>query len=293
MDYLGAGLLALASGLLALALSQHGAPLASILGPLALSSLFWALFAWRLRSAEEPFIPLSVLSNAVARNAALSGAFGLGAFVGLSVVMPVYFEGGLGLSADGSGLALIPMMVGTVVGATLSGRSMSHLAHYKTPAMIGLAFAGAAALILAWRLVDLSLWSLIALLTLASFGVGTMLPISTVCVQNSVEIRNLGSATAVMQFVRQIGCALIVALLGALVMGESASSDAALNIGGATLDSAARNIGGAAALEGLGASFHLVFIVIAICLGASLLFLVRMEEKPLRETPAAPRPAKP
>jgi hypothetical protein len=160
-------------------------------------------------------------------------------------------------------------------------------------------------LILAWRLVDLSLWSLIALLTLASFGVGTMLPISTVCVQNSVEIRNLGSATAVMQFVRQIGCALIVALLGALVMGGGAGldaarniggatlGDAARNIGGATLDSAARNIGGGAALEGLGASFHLVFIVIAICLGASLLFLVRMEEKPLRETPAAPRPARP
>jgi len=284
LDYLGAGLLALASGLLALALSQRGA---SILGPLALSLLFWALFAWRLRSAEEPFIPLSVLSNAVARNAALSGAFGLGAFVGLSVVMPVYFEGRLGLSADGSGLALIPMMVGTVVGAPLSGRSMGHLAHYKTPAMIGLVVAGAAALILAWRLVDLSLWSLIALLTLASFGVGTMLPISTVCVQNSVEIRNLGSATAVMQFVRQIGCALIVALLGALVMGDGASLDAARNIGGA------RHINGAAALEGLGASFHLVFIVIAICLGASLLFLVRMEEKPLRETPAAPRPARP
>jgi hypothetical protein len=152
---------------------------------------------------------------------------------------------------------------------------------------------------LAWRLVDLSLWSLIALLTLASFGVGTMLPISTVCVQNSVEIRNLGSATAVMQFVRQIGCALIVALLGALVMGDGASLDAATlggaarNIGGATLDSAAKHVGGAAALEGLGASFHLVFIVIALCLGASLLFLVRMEEKPLRGTPAAPRPVQP
>jgi hypothetical protein len=59
------------------------------------------------------------------------------------------------------------------------------------------------------------------------------------------------------------------------------------------LGSAARNIGGAAALEGLGASFHQVFIVIAVCLGASLLFLARMEEKPLRTTPAAPRPARP
>jgi hypothetical protein len=219
--------------------------------------------------------------------------------------MPVYFEGRLGLSADGSGLALIPMMVGTVVGATLSGRSMGHITHYKTPAMIGLTFAGAAALILAWRLVDLSLWRLIALLTLVSFGVGTMLPISTVCVQNSVEIRNLGSATAVMQFVRQIGCALIVALLGALVMGDGASLDAARNLGGANLSGAARNIGGAtlggaapniggaAALQGLGASFHLVFIVITVCLGASLLFLVRMEEKPLRTTAAAPRPTGP
>jgi len=286
LDYFGAGLLALASGLLALALGPHGASSSSVLGPLALSALFWALFVWRLRSAEEPFIPLSVLRDAVARNAALCGAFGLGAFVGLSVVMPIYFEGRLGLSADRSGLALIPMMVGTVAGATLSGRLMGHLAHYKRPAAIGLAASGAAALFLAWRLDGLSLSSLIALLTLLSLGIGTMLPVSTVCVQNSVEIRNLGSATAVMQFVRQIGCALIVALLGALVMGGGAR-----NIGGATFDGAARNIGAAAlasgragpeALKGLGASFSLVFVAIAVCLGLSLLFLARMEEKPLR-----------
>jgi len=164
------------------------------------------LFAWRLRSAEEPFIPLSVLSDAVARNAALSGAFGLGGLGRPFRGHAVYFEGRLGLSADGSGLALIPMMVGTggrhAVGA-VDGASCplqdARDDRARRP--------GAAALILAWRLVDLSLWSLIALLTLASFGVGTMLPISTVCVQNSVEIRNLGSATAVMQFVRQIGCA--------------------------------------------------------------------------------------
>ncbi len=272
LDYLGAGLLALASILGPLALS-------SILGPLALSSLFWALFVWRLRHAEEPIIPLSVLRDAVARNAALAGAFGLGAFVGLSVVMPIYFEGRLGLSADRSGLALIPMMVGTVAGATLSGRLMGHLAHYKRPAAIGLAASGAAALFLAWRLDELSLSSLVALLTLLSVGVGTMLPVSTVCVQNSVEIRNLGSATAVMQFVRQIGCALIVALLGALVTG----GDASLNIGGAAL---ASGRAGPEAFKGLGASFSLVFIAIAICVGLSLLLLIRMEEKPLRGAPS-------
>jgi len=100
---------------------------------LAASGGFWALFAWRLRSAEEPFIPLSILQNAIARNASLCSAFGLGAFIGLSVVMPVYFEGALGLSADRSGVALIPMMVGTVVGATVSGRMMPHVSTTSFP----------------------------------------------------------------------------------------------------------------------------------------------------------------
>jgi hypothetical protein len=82
-----------------------------------------------------------------------------------------------------------------------------------------------------------------------------------------------------MQFVRQIGCALIVALLGALVTG----GDASLNIGGAAL---ASGRAGPEAFKGLGASFSLVFIAIAICVGLSLLFLLRMEEKPLRGAPS-------
>ena len=117
LDYLGGALLAAASGLLALSLSQRGGQAASMLGLLALSASFWALLAWRLARAAEPFIPLSILQNAVARDATVCSAFGLGSFIGLSVVMPVYFEGALGLSADRSGVALIPMMAGTVVGA--------------------------------------------------------------------------------------------------------------------------------------------------------------------------------
>ncbi len=273
LDYLGAGLLAAASGSMAVALGYKSAGPAAILGLLAISALLWLLFAQRLRSAEEPFIPLSILQNATARNAALCGTFGLGSFIGLCVVMPVYFEGALGLAADRSGLALIPLMVGTVAGATVSGRWMGRLPHYKTPALVGLALAFAAALLLAFRLEGLALLPLNALLTVVSVGVGTMLPVSTVCVQNAVETRNLGSATAAMQFSRQIGSALIVALLGALVMGGGAAAD------GAPLSPQA--------LQNLAASFREAFAVIAGCLALSLLFLARMEEKPLRATPAA------
>jgi EmrB/QacA subfamily drug resistance transporter len=271
LDLLGAALLAAASGLLALSFGRHGGQGGSTFMLLAASGGFWALFAWRLRSAEEPFIPLSILQNAIARNASLCSAFGLGAFIGLSVVMPVYFEGALGLSADRSGVALIPMMVGTVVGATVSGRMMPHVSHYKFPAVTGLAFAMGAALYLCWRGETLSLLALDALLTLFSLGVGAMLPVCTVSVQNAVDLRHLGSATAVMQFVRQIGCALIVALLGALVTGTGPNPGA--------------GAAGPGALPNFGATFQLVFTVIALCAAMSLAFLVRMEEKPLRGRP--------
>ena len=46
----------------------------------------------------------------------------MGTYIGLTIYLPVYFETVRGLSASHSGLALIPLMAGTVVGATLSGR---------------------------------------------------------------------------------------------------------------------------------------------------------------------------
>ncbi len=273
LDYIGAALLAAASGLLALALGDRNAAARDAIGLTILSALFWALFAHRLRKADEPFIPLSVLANATARNASLCGAFGLGSFVGLSVVAPIYFEGAFALDADGVGVALIAPMIGVVVGATISGRLMPHLKRYKAPGLIGLAFAAAASAFLALGLKSLSLAALDALLTTISVGVGTTLPISTVSLQNAVERRNLGSATAVMQFSRQIGCALIVALLGALVMGA----------GAAALEADAVS---PQAIEALRSAFRQVFAVTTICVGISLFFLARMEEKPLRSAPA-------
>ncbi len=55
----------------------------------------------------------------------------MGTFIGLTIYVPIYLEGVLGLSASESGVALVPLMIGTVTGATLSGRSMMLLRHYK------------------------------------------------------------------------------------------------------------------------------------------------------------------
>ena len=274
VDYLGAILLVAASGLLVLALGWGGVRYpwrsAPILGLLAASALAWGLFAWRTARVEEPLIPLRILGLRIVRDAIFSSSFGIGAFVGLSVVMPIYYEICAGMNATDSGLTLIPLMVGTVVGATLSGRLMAHVKHYKAAPILGLvagvlAALGAAAMMGTGR----SLFLLNALLTVTTFGIGAMLPIATVSVQNAVDSRDLGTATASMQFFRQLAAGAIVALFAALAIGGGRAQ---------LLEELNANADGAALLS----SFRLVFLALAVCTGLSLIFLARMEERPLR-----------
>jgi len=88
----------------------------------------------------------------------LAACFGMGVFIGLSIYMPIYFETVYGLTASQSGLALIPLMIGTVSGATLSGRIMARVTHYKRPPLIGLVLAVAALLVAVAMPRGLPLW---------------------------------------------------------------------------------------------------------------------------------------
>jgi EmrB/QacA subfamily drug resistance transporter len=276
LDIAGALLLVLASSLLLLALSSDGAqhPWFSppILIMFAASIACWLLLAWRENTADEPLVPLTVLQNGIVRNSTLSSSFGFGTFVALTVVAPIYFEGALGLAADQSGLALIPLMAGTVAGATVSGRSMAHVRHYKRLPLAGLGVAFAAAALLALRLDHFSLVGVNALLAIASVGVGAMLPVATVSVQNAVATRDLGTATAAMQFFRQLASAIITALFGAIVLG----GDAARMLREAH---AGRQPLQTIETGDLSESYRLVFAAAAALLALSLFFLARMEEK--------------
>lgn len=276
LDWLGASLLVLATVALLLALSWGGVRYAwtspAIWSLLGGSALLWAGFIVRLSRAPEPLIPLSVLANPVVTMGTLAACFGMGVFIGLSIYMPIYMEGVLGLSATQSGLALIPLMVGTVTGATISGRFMVKIVHYKRIPVIGLAFAVACALILTFAADRLPLAGVEILLAALSIGLGTLLPITTVCIQNAVSAHQLGTATASMNFFRSLGGALIVAAFGAIV----------LNAGGAAgHDGDLRGLP-PEARAGLSHAFGLIFAATAAGLAAALGFIAMMRELPLR-----------
>ena len=281
LDLAGAALMVAATVTTMLALSWGGVsyPWGSlpVLGLLALSGALWAGFVGRLLTARQPLIPLSVLRNRVVGAGTLAACFGMGAFIGLTIYVPVYFEAVAGLSAAASGLALAPVMVGTVTGATISGRLMARVRHYKITPTIGLAVAVAAAAGLALAPGGMPLGGLIALLAAISLGLGTLLPVTTLAIQNAVPLHQLGTATASMNFFRQLGGAIVVAVFGAIL----------LNVAGAA---AGRGFAGAtsAARAEIADAFRWIFAAAGFCLALALGFLLALEERPLKDRrPAA------
>ena len=145
LDIIGALLMMAAAVALLLALSWGGRSyewISAQTGALLLTSaILWGLFAWRLVSTKEPFLPLTVLGNPVVRCATLAGACNMGTLVGMTIFVPLYFEVVLHLSASQSGMALIPLMAATVLASTITGRLMMHVARYKRMSLTGLTIA--------------------------------------------------------------------------------------------------------------------------------------------------------
>ncbi|MDQ0392551.1 MDR family MFS transporter [Labrys monachus] len=280
LDFLGAFLMILATVALLLALSLGGPRYAwtsaPILGLIGFSILFWIAFVVRLMKAPEPLIPAEVLANPVVSMGTAAACFGMGVFIGLTIYTPIYLQGVYGLTASQSGLALIPLMVGTVAGATFSGRLMARMIHYKRTPTIGLSVAAITLATVAAVPQGLPLVVFEILLAAASTGIGTLLPVTTVAIQNAVMPHQMGTATGAMNFFRSLGGAIIVAGFGAIVMG-SVPADKAATV---TMDTLAPVL--AAGGFDIGMVFRWVFISATAGILVTLYSLVMMEERPLR-----------
>jgi EmrB/QacA subfamily drug resistance transporter len=280
LDILGAALMALATALLMLALNGEGSQAgrsslwsAALIGA---SAVMWVLFALRLKLAAEPLVPLRVLANPVMRAAAIASSLGVGTNMAMTIYVPIYLQAEMQLSASQSGIALMPMMAGGVLGAMISGRTMARVRHYKRLPLAGLALATLAMAALAVLGTRLTLIPFVAILGLTAIAVGTSFPVATVAIQNAVAHQDLGIATAGMNFFRQLGGAILVAVYGAIVVG-GASGAAATSV-----EELSRN----AAANGthLAFLFQLVFAAAAAGFALALAAFAVMEERPLRTT---------
>ena len=280
LDVIGAVLMVVATVALLLALSWGGGmyPWGSmeIVGLLVGSAVAWVLFAVRLMTAPEPFIPLPVMFDRVVATGTATNFFAAGTMVALSIYVPIYFETVFGLSASQSGFALIALMGGTVAGAQIAARIMVWTPRYKLSALIGLAVSVAATALLALVAATAPLWGIEVLLAIAGLGMGTIFPVTTIAVQNAVEPHQQGTATASFNFFRSLGSAIAVAAFGAILLGM-------LGIGGGSIGSLDALVAQATA-DGrpIAPVFGVLFGVSAATLAIGLLCLLAMEERPLK-----------
>src|SRR6185437_15046765 len=94
------------------------------------SVVLWALFAARLLTAREPFIPLTILRGRVTSAITCAAFFAIGTLIGITIYTPLYCQVVLGASASASGLVLIGFMAGTTAGSLAAGRLIVGLTHY-------------------------------------------------------------------------------------------------------------------------------------------------------------------
>jgi EmrB/QacA subfamily drug resistance transporter len=290
LDIVGAALMIAAATLFLIALTSGGTRVPwlspTILVLVAASLALGAALVWWLRQAPEPFLPLNVLKNPVMRMGTAATSCALGAVLGLTVYLPLYFQVVHKLSAVDAGLALIPIVVMTVPGSMLSGRSMMHLRRYKVSAIAGgiIAIAAVAAMV---RWPAMPLYGAVIAVTLIGFGVGTVYPVATVSIQNAVPMHQVGTATGAMNFFRALASTLAVAVMGAILLAGL----------GATPE---RGAGVELMLENAGALgldvawiFRWVFVAADAFLVLALLAIVLMEERPLRGPAAKAPPVSP
>lgn len=281
VDWLG-GVLLMASAVVFMLVLTWGGSRYLWLSPTTLAmvgaSVALALaFVWHARAAEEPFLPLPLMGGTVVPYAMAAGGCALGAMLGLTVHLPLYYEVVYHLSASEAGLALIPLAAVSTGGAAIAGRTMARAKHYKRVAIIGTTCSAVAGLALTFTV--LPLWGLLLLLSVFALGLGTAFPVSVVSLQNSVSRAQVGTVTGAMNFFRALMASFTVAAFSTILL---MALGADISLGGEH-----RGLVNSIAATDMVAAFRYVFAAAAALMAGSSLCMLAMEERPLAG-PATP-----
>ena len=292
VDYAGALLLTAALSAVILFTGLGGTTFAwsspVIAGLIAASIVATVAFVAVERRSREPILPMSLFAN---RNFAV--ASGVGLIVGLSLFgavtfLPIYLQVVKGVSPSTSGLLLMPMMLGMLVTSVVSGRIISRFGRYKLFPILGTGIMTFGLGALSLLSVEGSVWETTIDALWLGLGMGMVMQVLIIAVQNSVDYEQLGVATSGTMLFRSLGGALGVALFGAIFSNRLHDQLAGpgMEFLATVIPSAARGLPPqlhAEYIAAVMAALRPVFLVAAgiSALGFVLAWLLR--ESPLRE----------
>ncbi|MBR7971630.1 MFS transporter [Burkholderia vietnamiensis] len=220
IDYMGAAFLATALTCVILFTSEGGSLLPWSSPQLWLTLVLGAVaiggFVYEERLAAEPIMPLELFRQRTFVLMSLIG-FVVGiALFGSVTFIPLYLQVVKGSTPSQAGLQLLPMMGGMLTMSVASGRLIARFGTYRPFPIAGTLLGGVAMALLSTLSLDTSLHTIYAYMALLGIGLGMVMPVLTLAVQNTVEFRHMGVATSGATLFRSIGGSLGVAAFGAL-----------------------------------------------------------------------------
>ncbi|WP_262385986.1 MDR family MFS transporter [Hymenobacter sp. BT491] len=189
---------------------------------LAVSLVALSLFVVRSLGCENPVLHFGLFKNRVFRSANVALFLLGGAFLGIVIFEPLFMVNVVGVSATRAGVSLIPLSLGVVLGSMIAGQMVSRFGHYKYWMLGGGLVVMASLSFLATMPLDVSYHQVLLYLGLCGIGLGPIMPLYTLAIQNSIEPQFLGQATSASQFFRQIGGAISAAVLGTVLTASLA-----------------------------------------------------------------------
>jgi len=175
------------------------------------------LFLLQEQRALEPVLPLRLFSERiVSAGSVVMFILGLAMF-GAVAYLPLYLQVVKGASATISGLRMLPLMIGVVSASIASGQIITRVGRYRVFPIIGTAVMLVGLYLLSRLDTGSSLLETSAYMLVLGIGLGMIMQVIVLAVQNAVEHRDLGAATASVNFFRSIGAAFGVAIFGSIL----------------------------------------------------------------------------
>jgi MFS family permease len=189
---------------------------ASVVSFVVAGMAFAAFFLIEMR-ATEPLVPLRLFADrTIAAGTALSSIIGIGLF-SITAYLPTYFQMAYRTTATVSGLVPIATVFGMLVSNLATGWLVSRTGHYRVYCIAGTALSAAGLFVMAVLPVGLPLWVPMIVMAVVGVGTGAFMSLVIAVVQSVAPHRDIGSMTATVNLVRQVGSTVATAIIGGVI----------------------------------------------------------------------------
>ncbi|MEI7779816.1 MAG: MDR family MFS transporter [Actinomycetes bacterium] len=227
IDWLGAGLLIAGVTTLLLVTEWGGQKYAwgstTILVLSAAGLISIVLFVLQEFRAPDPIVSMKLFRNVVFTTTSAIGFVVGFAMFGSIIFLSLYLQIVHGATPTMSGLQLLPMMLGIMISSIGSGQLIVRIGHYKPFPIIGTGLAAVGLYLLSYLSPTLPYWKLSIAMFILGFGMGNVMQVLVLAVQNAVDVTLIGAATSGSTFFRSIGGSFGTAVFGALMTSRLAS----------------------------------------------------------------------